>query len=83
VTIGRIGLAATAGVLGGLLLTLAAVEGFMLHGNQVTLNFYTNGTVDLTMDATLLVKSLYLLLLVIFGLGVGLGLLIAHKAEGQ
>ncbi len=63
----------------GLALTAVMANKFVLHSQAVILNFYTNGTADWTMDATMLLKSLYVLMFVTFTLGLALGLLVTRK----
>jgi hypothetical protein len=45
----------------------------------VVLNIYSNGSSDWTMDATILLKSLFGLMFVAFTLGLALGLLATRK----
>lgn len=75
----RIAGAVSVGVMSGLALAAVMASKFVLHSQAVILNFYTNGSADWTMDATLLLKSLFTLMFVTFSVGLALGLLVMRR----
>lgn len=60
-------------VLGTLLLAFMFLHSYTFHFEQVTLNYYTNGKVDFTTDASSLVRSLatVAMLTLVFGIATG------------
>ena len=60
-------------ILATLLFTLMFMQSYTFHFQQVTLNFYTNGKMDFTADASSLVRSLgtVAMLSLVFGATVG------------
>jgi hypothetical protein len=71
--------AVSVGIMSGLALTAVMISHFALHSQFVVLNIYSNGSSDWTMDATILLKSLFGLMFVAFTLGLALGLLATSK----
>ncbi|MGA2791032.1 MAG: hypothetical protein ABSF00_09715 [Candidatus Bathyarchaeia archaeon] len=71
--------AVSVGIMSGLALTAVMISNFALHSQLVVLNIYSNGSSDWTMDATILLKSLFGLMFVAFTLGLALGLLATRK----
>lgn len=78
-TLNRIVGAVSVGIMSGLALIAVVISNFALHSQFVILNIYTNGSSDWTMDATILLKSLFGLMFVAFTIGLALGLLAMKK----
>jgi hypothetical protein len=71
--------AVSVGVMSGLALTAVMISNFALHSQFVILNVYSNGSSDWAMDATILLKSMFVLMFVAFTIGLALGLLAMRK----
>ena len=71
--------AVSVGIMSGLALTAVMISNFALHSQFVILNVYSNGSSDWTMNATILLKSLFGLMFVAFTIGLALGLLATRK----
>jgi hypothetical protein len=78
-TLNRIAGALSVGIMSGLALTAIMMSKFLLHSQFVVLNVYTNGSADWAIDATIFLKSLFALMLVIFIFGLALGVLVTRK----
>jgi hypothetical protein len=66
-----------------LLVAIMFLHGYTLHFEQVTLNYYTNGKVDFTTDATSLVRSLgtVAVLSLVFGTAIGAAVGLTYTAH--
>jgi len=75
----RIAGAVSVGVMSGLAITAVMISNFALHSQFEALNILSNGSSDWTMDATILLKSLFGLMFVAFTIGLAHGLLATRK----
>jgi hypothetical protein len=75
----RVAGAISAGIMSGLALTAIMIGKFALHSQFVALNIYSNGSTDWAMDATAFLKSLFVLMFVIFAAGLALGALVTRR----
>jgi hypothetical protein len=67
--------ATAVGVVSGLGLSSLVLRNVALHSKSVLVNFYTNGTMDFSVDVTSLAKSAIALAFAVFLVGLVLGLL--------
>lgn len=78
-TLSRVSAAISVGIMSGLALIAATISKFALHSQFVIFSEYTNGSADWAIDATGFMKSLLVLMLLVFAGGLALGLLITKR----